>query len=323
MRDHGGNLDAAVARFGGTPDDWIDLSTGINRLPYPLPQPPDAALRALPGTADLAACAAAACAAYGAGAQTVCLPLAGAQAAIRLVPALRPAGSAGILGPTYNEHAAAFRAAGWQVTEVCDAGALAGFDAVVLVNPNNPDGRRLPPDAVLALAGRNGLLVVDESFADVDPAISVCLGLPQPGVIVLRSFGKFYGLAGVRLGFVIGPAADIALLDEMAGPWPVNGAALRIGGVALADRAWAEATTARLRAECAAADALAVAAGWQVAGGCELFRLYDVPDAVQAQERLARHRIWSRIFPWSNRWLRLGLPGGEAEWARLAAALTA
>lgn len=321
MRDHGGNLDAAVARFGGTPDDWIDLSTGINRLPYPLPQPPDAALRALPGTADLAACAAAACAAYGAGAQTVCLPLAGAQAAIRLVPALRPAGSAGILGPTYNEHAAAFRAAGWQVTEVCDAGALAGFDAVVLVNPNNPDGRRLPPDAVLALAGRNGLLVVDESFADVDPAISVCLGLPQPGVIVLRSFGKFYGLAGLRLGFALGGAADVGRLAELAGPWPVSGPALAAGRVALADVGWRASALARLAADAPRLDRLAASAGWEVVGGTGLFRLYETGDAAAAQVRLARRRIWSRIFPWSRGWLRLGLPGPPPEWDAVAEAL--
>ena len=69
------------------------------------------------------------------------------------------------------------------------------------------------------------------------------------------------------------------------------------------------------------ADALARAAGWQALGGCPLFRLYDTPDAALAQMRLAGHQIWSRIFPYSNRWLRLGLPGGETEWARFAQAL--
>jgi len=128
-------------------------------------------------------------------------------------------------------------------------------------------------------------------------------------------------LAGLRLGFVIGSTEDITRLTEMSGPWPVNGAALRIATQALRDDDWAQATILRLRKETATADALAKAAGWSVLGGTELFRLYDTPDAVAAQEQLARHQIWSRIFPYSNRWLRLGLPGGDVEWARLARAL--
>ncbi|MFO1142165.1 MAG: threonine-phosphate decarboxylase CobD [Amaricoccus sp.] len=321
MRDHGGNLDAAIARFGGAPEDWIDLSTGINRLPYPLPHAPDAALRDLPRAGDVAACAAAARVAYGADVRAACLPLAGAQAAIRIVPALRRAGRAGILGPTYNEHAAAFRATGWQVHEVDDLASLAGFDAVVVVNPNNPDGRRWLPDAILRLARRNGLVVVDESFADVDPAVSICPGLPRPGVLVLRSFGKFHGLAGLRLGFVLGTAADAARLAELAGPWPVSGPALAAGRLALADTGWRAATLARLARDAARLDAIAARAGWTLVGGTGLFRLYETGDAAASQSRLALHRIWSRIFPWSRGWLRLGLPGPESEWTAVIAAL--
>ncbi len=139
---------------------------------------------------------------------------------------------------------------------------------------------------------------------------------------MLRSFGKFYGLAGLRLGFVLGAEAEIGALSEMAGPWPVAGAAIEIGRVALADRDWTRATIARLAAETARIDGLASRAGWSLIGGCALFRLYDTGDAAAAQERLARNRIWSRIFPYSARWLRLGLPGSEAEWVRLAAALS-
>ena len=171
------------------------------------------------------------------------------------------------------------------------------------------------------MAGQVGRLVVDESFADAQPELSVIPQAGQAGLLVLRSFGKFYGLAGVRLGFVIGGAEDIAALQEMSGPWPVNGAALRIGAAALADKAWAKATVQRLRAEVVQADALALAAGWPRVGGCELFRTYETPDAETAQFRLAKQQIWSRIFPYSNRWLRIGLPGSHAEWARRSRAL--
>lgn len=255
--------------------------------------------------------------------QAPMLAVAGAQAAIQMIPLISPRGNARVLGPTYNEHAASLRAAGWKVEQVSQFGQLAGADLAVVVNPNNPDGRFYASSDLQELAGKVGRLVVDESFADAQPGLSVAPHAGMPGLLVLRSFGKFYGLAGVRLGFVIGPAADIAALEEISGPWPVNGAALRIGAAALADTAWAEATIQRLRAEMDQADALAKAAGWALVGGCELFRTYDTPDAETAQNRLAERQIWSRIFPYSNRWLRLGLPGSAREWARLAQAMVA
>ena len=317
-RDHGGDLGAAIRLHGGTEADWIDLSTGINRRPWPTPPLAPRLLHALPRAEDVAAAAAAARAAYALAEPAACLPVAGAQAAIQLLPRLAPPGRAAILAPTYNEHAAAFRAAGWQVDETADPAALAGADAAVVVNPNNPDGRRHDPAALLALAGEVGLLVVDESFADPTPDISLCPRLGRPGLIVLRSLGKFTGLAGLRLGFALGAPSDIARLAEIAGPWAVSGPALGLGAAALADTAWAQATRARLAADARRLDALAP---WPLAGGTALFRTYDTPDAAAAQDRLARARIWSRIFPWSGRWLRLGLPGDEAEWTRLAAAL--
>ena len=287
------------------------------------PPPPATRCAPCPPPRTAVACAAAARLAYGAPEAVACLPLAGAQAAIRLVPGLRPPGRAAVLGPTYNEHAAAFADAGWSVTEVAEPAALAGFDAAVVVNPNNPDGRRLTPDALLALADTVGLLVVDESFADVDPQLSLCPRLGRPGLVALRSFGKFHGLAGLRLGFALGEASEIARLADAAGPWPVSGPALEAGRLALADRAWAAATRARLRTGAARLDRLAEAAGWRLAGGTSLFRLYDTGNAAAARERLARAHIWTRAFPWSARWLRLGLPGPKAEWARLKAALSA
>ena len=318
-RDHGGNLDQAIATFGGPASEWIDLSTGINRQPYPVPPLSPAAWTGLPTRAEMARLTAAARTAWGV--SGAILATAGAQAAIQLVPRLRPAGRARVLGPTYNEHAGALRDAGWRVDEAPTLDALSGADLAVVVNPNNPDGRRHAPETLLALADRVGLLVVDESFADPLPELSLAGATGRENLVVLRSFGKFYGLAGVRLGFVLGAAADIARLSAFSGPWPVSGVAIEIGCAALADRDWSARTIQRLRGECDRIDALAAGAGWPLVGGCELFRTYDTLDAAAAQDRLARARIWTRRFPYSSRWLRLGLPGSEPEWQRLAATL--
>ncbi|WP_458790152.1 threonine-phosphate decarboxylase CobD [Yoonia sp. MH D7] len=316
MRDHGGNIDAAIAHFGGT--DWIDLSTGINRVPYPVPDIALADWTMLPTHTAKNALLDAARAAYRTDAPI--LATAGAQAAIQMIPYLTPARTARVLGPTYNEHGAALRNAGWRVEEVSQLHELVGADLAVVVNPNNPDGRVDTVAELLDLAKKTRL-VVDESFADARPELSLAAHAGRDGLIVLRSFGKFYGLAGVRLGFVLGCADDIKRLTDMAGPWPVNGAALRIATRALNDGPWADATMTRLRGEAVRADTLALDAGWTCVGGTELFRLYDTPDAAAAQNHLAKHQIWSRVFPYSDRWLRLGLPGGEAEWARFARAM--
>lgn len=320
MRDHGGNIDGAIATHGGQPGDWIDLSTGINRVPYPIPSLPPEAWTQLPTRAALARLIGAARTAF-ATPQAV-LPVAGAQAAIQMIPRLANPGLARVLSPTYNEHAASLSAAGWRVESVSDPAALAGADLGVIVNPNNPDGRCHRPADLSRLAESLGQLIVDESFADPAPDLSLATAEPRPGLWILRSFGKFYGLAGLRLGFVLGHKAGIAALADLSGPWPVSGAAIEIGARALSDRDWAEATRARLQGEAVRIDALARGAGWSLVGGCALFRTYATPDAAQAQDRLARNHIWSRIFPYSDKWLRLGLPGTPAEWDRLESALT-
>ncbi|SFR18106.1 L-threonine O-3-phosphate decarboxylase [Poseidonocella sedimentorum] len=310
-----------MARFGGAPGDWLDLSTGINPRPYPLPAFQGSDWAALPSAAALDALEETARAAYGCPGAAVAL--AGAQAAIQLVPWLRPPGRARVLAPTYNEHAAALRAAGWEVSEVSSLSDLAGADLAVVVNPNNPDGRAFAPDDLLALRRAVGLLVVDESFADPTPEIS--LGRWVDGgtedLLLLRSFGKFYGLAGLRLGFALCGADMANRLRERAGPWSVNGPALRAGQAALADRAWEAETTARLLRDAGRLDRLAEAAGWRGVGGTALFRTYETGGAQAAQDRLAAAHIWSRIFPYSPSWIRLGLPGDAAGWARLEAAL--
>ncbi len=321
MREHGGNLDVARARFGGRLEDWIDLSTGINRRPYPVPALGLRHWSALPSRPEIDSLHAAAQQAYATTAPV--LAVAGAQAAIQLLPRLAPAGRARIFAPTYNEFAPVLSAAGWQVHDVSEIEALAGADLAVIVNPNNPDGRQHDPARLLSLLPRLKRLVVDESFVDALPQLSLAAETGRAGLLVLRSFGKFYGLAGLRLGFVLGNQADVAALAALAGPWPVSGAAIEIGRKALLDRAWADATRARLETGVRHLDGLANKAGWILVGGTPLFRLYDAGNAIAAQQRLAHARIWSRVFAGRPSWLRLGLPGDEAEWARLTEALSA
>lgn len=319
MREHGGNLDLAQQRFGGRAEDWIDLSTGINRLPYTVGEVSGRAWSALPSRAEIEALHQAARHAYRTSAPIVAMG--GAQAAIQLLPQLAAPGRVRILAPTYNEYAGVLSAAGWDVQEVSGLDALAGADLAIVVNPNNPDGRTFTPEDLLALLPRVNRLVIDESFADAVPQLSLASKADRRGLLVLRSFGKFYGLAGVRLGFAIGNAADVGKLAAMSGPWPVSGAAIEIGCRALRDVAWAEATSARLVRDCVRLDEMGCGQGWTLVGGAPLFRLYETPDALAAQEKLARGQIWSRVFAREPTWLRLGLPGSESEWIRLAETL--
>jgi len=320
MREHGGNLDMAQQRFGGRPDDWIDLSTGINRLPYPVVDVEPRLWNALPSRTDIESLHDAARHAYATDAPIAALG--GAQAAIQLLPHLSPRGRARILAPTYNEYAADLSVAGWDATEVSNLEALAGADLAVVVNPNNPDGTRHDRSELQALRPRVGRLVIDESFADTVPDLSLASRAAQDGLLILRSFGKFYGLAGLRLGFAIGSEREIAALAAMAGPWPVSAAAIAIGRRALCDDAWKMATSARLASDCLRLDAMVRSQSWTLVGGTPLFRLYEAGDALAAQKKLARGQIWSRVFQQRPGWLRLGLPGSETEWSRLAAVLS-
>lgn len=307
-RDHGGGVDAAAARYGGQRDRWIDLSTGINPVPYPVGHLPAQAWTALPDANAQRDLEAAARQFWNIPDEAAVLAAPGASALIAQLPRLRPAGRVDIPQPTYNEHWAAFDHAGWTLN-------AQHADARVLVHPNNPTGTWYGADAL-----DRPLTIIDESFCDVAPERSLIDHATRPGCIVLKSFGKFWGLAGLRLGFAIGHPTDIASLAAALGPWPVSGPALSIGANALRDNDWAEAARARLIADTARLDQLVLGAGAKLSGGTTLFRLYEVDDAVAWQDRLAGHHIWTRIFPYSPHYLRLGLPG-PADWTRLEAAL--
>ena len=307
-RDHGGGIDNAIARFGGTRDDWIDLSTGINPVPYPIPSLPPDAWTALPDQAAFARLEAAARRFWAVPDEAAVLPATGASAIIAALPRVLAGKTVDIAKPTYNEHAAAFAAAGWQVVSR-DA------DAQVVVHPNNPDGRIWQADDLHA-----GTVIIDESFCDVIPDRSLIGLAGRPRHLVLKSFGKFWGLAGLRLGFIIGDPTLIAALRDLLGPWQVSGPALAIGATALADEGWADATRSRLAADAARLDRIMQVHGATPIGGTSLFRLYSVTDAKALQDHLASRHIWTRIFPYSDNWIRLGLPAPDG-WARLEAAL--
>ena len=323
---HGGDLAAACERFGGVTTDWLDLSTGISPHPYPFTAPPATAWTRLPyGAVDRRLRAAAAQCYSAPGPQHVAAAP-GSQALIQLLPRLRPPSAVAVVGPTYGEHAACWRAAGHTVTVVPDLFSVGGgCDAVVLGRPNNPDGRIDDRAAVLDLAARlaatGGWLVVDEAFADLDPALGLGPEAGRGGLICLRSFGKFFGLAGLRLGFALAAPALGQQIRDALGPWAVAGPAAEIGAAGLADQKWIEAARVRLTDSAARLDGVLTHAGLKIIGGTALFRLVRTDDATALHLRLAEQRILTRPFAEDHTLIRFGLAGADADFARLAAAL--
>lgn len=323
---HGGSLIRAKLAFPHAPDPWIDLSTGINPHSYAHSVLPATAFSRLPEPADLQRLRELAAATYGAGSASC---MAAAPGTHLFLPMLIDAVftdrrgkplKAAILSPTYAEHAATCRLCGFETLEVSDWQALAGADLAIVVNPNNPDGRFLEDDALLALshelAAKGGLLVVDEAFRDALDAPSSLTGQVHAGLSVLRSFGKFYGLAGVRLGFAISCPPVAERLRHMLGPWAVPGPALHIALEALADHEWQAMMRNRLREEAARLDAILAGAGLELLGGTSLFRFVRHPQAAGIYRALAAQGILVRPFDHSPDCLRIGLPAAQ-DWARV------
>jgi cobalamin biosynthetic protein CobC len=327
---HGGDIAAARRLFADAPEPFLDLSTGINPHSYPLPQLPVDVFARLPDSNALAATTAAAAQAYGAPSAAHVVAAPGTQILLPLVAALVRPGRAVIVAPTYSEHARAAALAGHQVDEIADLDALGTVpDAalVVVTNPNNPDGRVLERRdlTMLAkrLAARRGLLVVDEAFMDVGPPKASLAGDVSGRVIVLRSFGKFFGLAGIRLGFALAAPQLARRLAIKLGPWAVSGPALAVGARALADATWKDETRRRLATQVARLDAILASAGLEIGGGTLLFRLVHTDRATKLFQYLGRAGILVRLFPEHPSWLRFGLPAAEQDWNRLQMAMAA
>lgn len=322
---HGGNLSRATAIFGAPTDGWLDLSTGINPRAYPDISVSNAAFSRLPSSGALDDLLTAARRAYGVPDVAAMCAASGTQALIQVLPSLAESARVAVVGPTYGEHAHVWRAAGHRVVDI-DAPESAGdADIVVVSNPNNPDGRLFDRSSLKSLcanlAEAGGLLVVDEAFADVAPAISLAGDTGCPGLIVLRSFGKFFGLAGLRLGFAAGPPDLIGALEARLGPWAVSGPAIETGTRALSDGAWIDGTRVALAGLRERLDGILQSAGFTVVGGTDLFRLVEHQDAAAIYQRLGRAGVLVRDFTDRPDWLRFGLPGGDADFARLELAL--
>jgi cobalamin biosynthetic protein CobC len=325
---HGGDLGAARSLFPDAPSQWLDLSTGINAIPYPTEAFSREALTRLPDAHALMRLATAAAAAYGAKDIQHVVAAPGTQALIQWLPRLIPGRRVAILGYGYQEYPALWRTAGADVIVTDEVAALTnpGVDVAIVVNPNNPDGRLVDPQSLAEVATRlarhGGLLIVDEAFMDLmRPTASLVPRLPARGALVLRSFGKAYGLAGIRLGFAL-TGFDLAeRLRAALGPWAVSGPAIEIGTAALADKDWLEESAALLAQQAARLEALLTSAGFSILGGAPLFRLARHENAAQWFQKFGRHGILTRPFPERPDWLRFGIPGVEADWARLAAAL--
>ncbi len=326
MIPHGGDLSRLRRRFPDAPEPLIDLSTGINPFSYPLPAIPDTAYTRLPDEVQIRRLKESAAAAYGASDPDTIAAAPGTQLLISVLPRILPAAQVAILSPTYGEHAAVWSAAGAAVLEGAEPAVLENGDIAVLCNPNNPDGRSLDPREIEALQDRRmlrgGRLIVDEAFAEFGEAhLSAVPAVPLPGLIVLRSFGKAYGLAGVRLGFLIAEPDTVKRVEEALGPWPVSGIAIHVACIALADAAWRQAMSERLAQAGERLDSVLSGYGLEPVGGGSLFRLVRHDRAPAIAETLGRAGILVREFPDRPDWLRFGLPPDEAAWSRLDAAL--
>ena len=318
---HGGGITAAARLHGGRPEDWLDLSTGINPNPVTLPEIPVSAWHRLPDQHLVERAREAARGYYRSG-DILPLPVPGTQSVIQLLPRLASAGSATILSPTYGEYARAFKLAGLPVCEVAEITDDNGL--VVVVNPNNPDGRMLPVDRLRELHDRlrelGGLLVVDEAFGDMEPEGSLAPhASSMPNLIIFRSFGKFFGLAGLRLGFIIAEASILARFEGWLGPWAVSGPALSLATSLMEG----DTTTIRTRIldRRSALDTVLRQAKLNIAGGTGLFALVADERASEIYSHLCHHHILVRKFDYAPNWLRFGLAPDEEADRKLAGVL--
>jgi cobalamin biosynthetic protein CobC len=329
---HGGDLGWAMETYGGHKEDWLDLSTGINRRSYPFSI--DHALadvRELPSETDLKSCLEAARMAYQCQDGLTIAAGPGTQILINSLPHILEPSQCYIAEPTYSEHRGAMELAGVPCSGFASiddifARNIGERSCVIVVNPNNPDGRILSPSKSLELADHlqesNSTLIIDEAFSDIDPEQSILPHLnSQSNIIVLRSFGKFFGLAGVRLGFAIGGHEIVSKINIFHGPWAVSSVALKIGSQALSDLEWQKQEREFLGHWSEQLKACLIDHQLSVIGGTNLYLLVQSENARDLHKHLARQHIWSRIFSYKEDWLRLGIPMHASELQRFEMAL--
>ncbi len=342
---HGGNLSQASIDYNIPSKDWLDLSTGINRQPYPVDNVPSELWHRLPYPSELKSLEDAARHYYQVPEHADIVAAPGSSALIAALPALTFnasfASSVIIAKQSYQEHLASWKNAGSKIKLIEEQNILtAGYPiktdstiAVaeksppliqVIVNPNNPTGRLYNPETLLEhkkRLGHKGLLIVDEAFMDCTPEHSLSPKSGEKGLVILRSFGKFFGLAGLRLGFAIGHPDDITLLRDQIGAWPISGVALLIGRKAFQDQLWIEQTNKQLEKDSHALNHLLKQHNFTSVGSTNLFSLVSNDNMKKIQQKLAHHAIWTRRFAYEKKWLRIGLPRNPHDFKRLETAL--
>jgi cobalamin biosynthetic protein CobC len=321
---HGGDLGEAARLFPDAPQPWVDLSTGINPIAYPMPPLPPSLFERLPSPGAHKDLERAAAEAYRASDVDMIVAAPGTQVLISLLPGLWPRSRVAVLGPTYAEHARAWGMEGHEVVECNVPGQAPDADILVVVNPNNPDGRVFSRQDLIAMADRlrerGGWLIVDEAFADFDAGETLVTHLPE-NAIVLRSFGKTYGLAGIRLGFAISRIDMAKKLRKLLGPWAVSGPAIEVGQKALRDRDWLAAAQNARAADARRLDGILAPVAASAPKGTTLYRFIESEKAPEVFTHLGHAGIWVRRFEYNPRLLRFGLPGSEAAWLRLEEAI--
>ncbi len=319
---HGGQVLAAAKRYGIPRDGWLDLSTGINPMGWPVPGVPREVWNRLPEDDDGLVEAASD---YYGGGPIAAVP--GTQAAIKLLPTLRPPARVAVLSPGYAEHRKAWDEAGHHarpvgVDEIQSA--VDGCDVLVVSNPNNPDGHVFKPEFLedwrRRLAAKGGWLVIDEAFVDPVPELSLAARAGAQALVILRSMGKFFGLAGMRVGFVMAEPGLLARLQNRLGPWSVNGPGRWVARQALRDRDWQKKARKTLPALAEELKLLLMSRGVAPIGGTPLFQCIRTTRARALYEEFARRGILTRYFPELSA-LRIGLPADQSEFQRLADAL--
>ena len=328
---HGGHLNQAVKRWGIPRAEWLDLSTGINPVGWPVPQIPAHIWQRLPeaddGLDDIIRHWS------GASANADCEPVAGSQAAILALPRLRQPCRVGIPVIGYREHKYSWRQAGHSIVAITSAQTasddeswLDQLDVLVWINPNNPTGELIPPATLLRwhqrLQQRGGWLVVDEAFMDATPDLSLCAHAGLPGLIILRSLGKFYGLAGIRAGAILSEPSIVESLRQLLGPWSLSGPTRYVMAQALQDTVWQAQTRIRLQRDAQRLTNILQTARLSLLGGTLLFQTIRINAPIELAEHLAAQAILVRTFTQPGM-LRFGLAADEQQWQRLAMALMA
>ena len=326
---HGGRILAAAEKYHIAKEDWIDLSTGLNPNGWPVPNNiPAKVWQSLPEDDD--GLQTAACQYYGCDA---CLPVAGSQAAIQTLPTLRSRSKVGVISPTYAEHEYNWKQAGHDVIQLSVENIeqhINTLDVLVVINPNNPTGKLIAVDELLEwhqqLSSRGGWLIVDEAFMDVTPEKSLVASGIKPGLIILRSMGKFFGIAGIRCGFVISDNELLQRLAKKLGPWSLTGPTRYIAKQALLDENWKTKTRIELKESAARLHKILNQAGLSPTGGTDLFQWIEHTHAKDIYEACAGKGVLIRLFEkqtaTSKPSLRFGLPASEKQWQQLSTVLT-